>query len=78
MNNWIAIITKYLNKFVEIGVLLLAESVLAEIVFGPDVAFCGSQVTSNLINLLNALGEQGIAALIIVLAVIFTYRKLLK
>ena len=78
MNNWIAIITKYLNKFVEIGVLLLAVSVLAEIVFGPDVAFCGSQVTSNLINLLNALGEQGIAALIIVLAVIFTYRKLLK
>ncbi len=78
MNNWIAIITKYLNKFVEIGVLLLAVSVLAEIVFGPDVAFFGSQVTSNLINLLNALGEQGIAALIIVLAVIFTYRKLLK
>jgi hypothetical protein len=78
MNNWIAIITKYLNKFVEIGVLLLAVSVIAEIVFGPDVAFFGSQVTSNLINLLNALGEQGIAALIIVLAVIFTYRKLLK
>ena len=39
MNNWIAIITKYLNKFVEIGVLLLAVSVIAEIVFGPDVAF---------------------------------------
>ena len=78
MNNWIAIITKYLNKFVEIGVLLLAVSVIAEIVFGPDVAFFGSQVTSNLINLLNALGEQGIAALIIVLAVIFAYRKLLK
>ena len=78
MSNWLAIITKYLNKFVEIGVLLLAVSVIAEIVFGPDVAFFGSQVTSNLINLLNALGEQGIAALIIVLAVIFTYRKLLK
>ena len=78
MNNWIAIITKYLNKFVEIGVLLLAVSVLAEIVFGPDVAFFGSQVTSNLINLLNALGEQGVAALIIVFAVIFVFRKYLK
>ena len=32
----------------------------------------------NLINLLNALGEQGIAALIIVFAVIFAYRKILK
>jgi len=78
MNNWITIITKYLNKFLELGVLLLAISVIAEIVFGPDVAFFGSQVTKNLINLLNALGEQGIAALIIVFAVIFAYRKLLK
>ena len=69
---------KYLNKFLELGVLLLAVSVIAEIVFGPNVAFFGSQVTKNLINLLNALGEQGIAALIIVFAVIFAYRKILK
>ena len=78
MTNWITTITKYLNKFLEVGILLLAISVIAEIIFGPDVAFFGSQVTNNLINLLNALGEQGIAALIIVLAVIFAYRKLLK
>ena len=57
---------------------MLAVSVLAEILFGPDVAFLGSQVTKNLIGLLNSLGEQGIAALIIVFAVIFTYRRLLK
>ena len=78
MINWITTLTKYLNKFLEVGILLLAISVIAEIVFGPDVAFFGSQVTANLINLLNALGEQGIAALIIVFAVIFAYRKLLK
>jgi len=78
MNTWINKIVGYLNKFLEVGVLLLAVSVIAEILFGPDVAFFGSQVTSNLINLLNSLGEQGIAALIIVLAVIFAYRKLLK
>ena len=70
--------TKYLNKFLELGILLLAVSVIAEIVFGPNVAFFGSQVTENLINLLNTLGEQGIAALIIVFAVIFAYRKILK
>ena len=78
MINLITTLTKYLNKFLELGVLLLAISVIAEIVFGPNVAFFGSQVTANLINLLNALGEQGIAALIIVLAVIFAYRKFLK
>ena len=78
MKNWILTVKYYLNKFIELGVLLLAVSVLAEILFGPDVAFLGSQVTKNLISLLNSLGEQGIAALIIVFAVIFTYRKLLK
>jgi hypothetical protein len=70
--------TGYMSKFIELGVLLLAVSVIAEILFGPNVAFFGSQVTTNLITLLNSLGEQGIAALIIVFAVIFTFRKILK
>ena len=78
MNSWISRFTGLLNKFLEVGVLLLAVSILAEIIFGPDVPFFGAQVTENLITLLNSLGEQGIAALIIVFAVIFTYRKLLK
>tara|TARA_Y100000590_G_C15412792_1_gene898227 strand:- start:481 stop:717 length:237 start_codon:yes stop_codon:yes gene_type:complete len=78
MDAWITRIRKYLKQFIELGVLLIGVSVFAEILFGPDVAFFGSQVTTNLITLLNSLGEQGIAALIIVLAVIFTYRKLLK
>ena len=78
MKIWIVTIKYYLNKFIELGVLLLAVSVIAEILFGPDVAFFGSQVTKNLISLLNSLGEQGIAALIVVFAVIFTYRRLLK
>ncbi len=78
MNNWISKITGYLNKFIEIGVLLLGVSVIAEILFGPNVAFFGSQVTENLINLLNSLGEQGIAALIIVFAIIFVYRRFFK
>ena len=78
MSVWISKLKSYLTKFLELGVLLLAVSVIAEILFGPDVAFFGTQVTSNLISLLNSLGEQGIAALIIVFAVIYTYRRLLK
>ena len=78
MKAWIGTIRYYLRQFMELGVLLLGVSVIAEILFGPDVAFLGSQVTTNLITLLNSLGDQGIAALIIVFAVIITYRKLLK
>ena len=54
MNIWVSRIVGYLNKFLELGVLLLAVSVIAEILFGPNVAFFGSHVTSNLINLLNS------------------------
>jgi hypothetical protein len=78
METWITKIRKYLKQFIELGVLLIGVSVFAEILFGPNVAFFGSQVTKNLIDLLNSLGQQGIAALIIVFAVIITYRKLLK
>ena len=78
MKSWIATIKYYLRQFVELGVLLLAVSVFAELLFGPDVAFFGSHVTTNLITLLDSIGDQGVAALIIIFAVIFVYRKLLK
>ena len=78
MNKWIAKVTTYMSKFIELGVLLLAVSVIAEILFGPDVAFFGSQVTKNLISLLNSVGDSGVAALIVIFAIIFVYRKVLK
>jgi len=78
MNAWIVKIRSYLRQFIELGVLLIGASVFAEILFGPNVAFFGSQVTTNLVALLNTLGESGIAALIVVFAVIITYRKFLK
>ena len=78
MKNWINTIKFYLRQFVELGVLLLAVSVFAELIFGPNVAFFGSTVTKNLITLLDSIGDQGVAALILIFAVIFVYRKLLK
>ena len=78
MKNWINTIKYYLRQFLELGVLLLGVSVFAELLFGPDVAFFGSHVTTNLITLLDSIGDQGVAALIIIFAVIFVYRKLLK
>ena len=78
MNAWITKIRSYLRQFIELGVLLLGVSVLAEILFGPNVAFLGSQVTKNLVALLNTLGDSGIAALIVILALMIVYRKILK
>ena len=71
-------IKKFLRQGIELGLLLLGLSVFAEILFGPDVAFFGSQVTQNLITLLNSVGESGVAALIVIFAIIFVYRRVLK
>jgi len=78
MKTWIVTIRYYLRQFIELGLLLIGVSVFAEILFGPDVAFFGSQVTKNLIALLETLGDSGIAALIVILALMITYRRLLK
>ena len=78
MKAWIGTIRYYLKQFIELGLLLIGVSVFAEILFGPDVAFFGSQVTKNLVALLNTLGDSGIAALIIIFALMIVYRKLLK
>ena len=78
MNRWITIIKRYLRHFVELGLLLLTVSVFAEILFGPDVAFFGSQVTNNLITLLNSIGDAGVAALILIFAIVFVFRKMMK
>ena len=78
MKAWIGTIRYYLRQFIELGLLLIGVSVIAEILFGPDVAFFGSQVTTNLVALLNTLGDSGIAALIVILALMIVYRRLLK
>jgi len=78
MKAWIGTIRYYLKQFIELGILLIGVSVFAEILFGHDVAFFGSQVTKNLVALLETLGDSGIAALIVILALMITYRRLLK
>jgi len=78
LNKWINILRRYLRQFIELGLLLIGVSVFAEILFGPDVAFFGSQVTKNLVALLNTLGDSGIAALIVIFALLIVYRKVLK
>ena len=78
MKAWIGTIRYYLRKFIELALLLIGVSVFAELLFGPDVAFFGSQVTKNLVALLNTLGDSGIAALIVIHAIMIVYRRLLK
>ena len=55
----------------KIGILLVGRA-------SEDLVDEYGTYAEMLIALINTLGDQGVAALIIVFAVIFTYRKLLK
>ena len=51
MKNLISTVKYYLRQFLELGVLLLAVSVFAELIFGPNVAFFGSILALNIMVL---------------------------
>ena len=92
MINWITTITKYLNKFLEVGILLLAISGLTSIfdsltkvvisllalgivvsLLGGNVPFVGG-IASNIIGLVQALGDAGVVGLIAAIIILNFYK----
>jgi hypothetical protein len=53
-----------LKKVTELGIALLALTVVLQIVFGSPVAFIGVDVVGNLTSILAGLGENGLVGLI--------------
>ena len=53
-----------LKKVTELGIALLALTVVLQIVFGSSVAFIGVDVVGNLTSILAGLGENGLVGLI--------------
>ncbi len=60
----------WLRQITEIGLLLVALGIVLQLLFGKAVAFVTGDIVTNLITLINALGESGVVGLI-ALAVIF-------
>ena len=55
MLNWVSTLTKYLNKFLELRNFIASSFSNSRNSFWAKCSFFWSQVTKNLINLLNAL-----------------------
>ncbi|KAB2645044.1 MAG: hypothetical protein DVB35_07330 [Verrucomicrobia bacterium] len=54
----------FLKKITELGVALLATSVLLQVVFGTPVPFLKIDVIGNLTGVISALGSSGLVGLI--------------
>jgi len=66
-------IRSYLKQVTDVLLLVVAVALLLGIVFGPDAPFVGI-VYSNLIAVLDAIGDNGIVALVS-LIIIFLINK---
>ncbi|MBT3549535.1 MAG: hypothetical protein HOH80_01540 [Rhodospirillaceae bacterium] len=54
---------RFLAGFTELGLMLIALSVIAVVVFGPDIPFIGG-ITEGFLGIVKQLGDAGLVGLI--------------
>ncbi len=71
-------VRKWITQLVELGLLLIAIGIVVQILFGRDVAFLPGDIVGNIINVVDKLGDGGLAGLIAlgIIVWLFWRRKL--
>ena len=67
-------IKKWIGELTEISLLLIAFGIVVQILFGSVVPFFGG-ITTNLMGLLNTLGENGIVGLIALGIILYLFQR---
>jgi hypothetical protein len=67
-------IYEWVAEITEISLLLVAFGIIVEILFGSVVPF-GSRIMTNLIGLLNTLGENGFTGLVALGIVVYIFKR---
>ena len=57
-------VKKWIGQLIEVGLLLVAIVIVAQILFGRDVAFLPGDIVGNIIRLVDSLGDNGLVGLI--------------
>ena len=65
----------WLRQFTELGVLLVALTIVLQILFGNPLPFIGSDVVANLTGLIAGLGDQGLVGLIALGVILYLFQK---
>lgn len=65
----------WLGQIVEVGLLLVALGIVLQILFGPNVGFITGDIVKNLIDLITALGNNGVAGLIAIAIILWLFSK---
>ncbi len=72
--NWIDKAKKWLGQITELGLLLVALAIVAQILFGPDVLFFAN-VVGNLTDIIASLGQNGLVGLIAIAIILWLFAK---
>jgi hypothetical protein len=64
----------WLGQVVELGLLLIAFGIVAQILIGNQLPFVGN-VVGNLITLIQALGDNGLVGLIALAIILYLFSK---
>lgn len=70
----IKVVKGWVKEFVDITLLFIAVGVIVQIVFGKDVPFF-SGITSNLMDFIGQLGQNGITGLIALFVIVWVFTK---
>ena len=73
--NYLETAKKWLMSILDLGLVVVALAVVLQVLFGTAVPFVGGDVVANVIQLVNALGSQGLVGLISIAVVIWLYNR---
>ena len=65
----------FLREAVSIGLLLIAVSVVFQVIFGSELAFIGNDVIGNLTAVVGSLGDGGLVGLISVGIILYLLQR---
>lgn len=68
-------VRSFLRTTTELGLLLVALAVVAQILFGEAVPFVGGDVVGNITALIGSLGQQGLVGLISLLVIVYLFQR---
>ena len=69
------IVAKWVGQITEVGLALIALGIVVQILFGENATFLTGDIVGNLINLIRALGENGLVGLIALGVILYLYNK---
>ena len=64
----------WIVRITELGLLIVALSIVLQMLFGNNVAFFGD-VVGNLIKLLTALGNNGVVGLVAIAIILYLFGR---